>query len=113
MPSWMGTSNGHWEGDTLVIEVRGNNEQAWYDRAGNFRSTSTVVTERYTMVSQDRIDYAATIEDETLYERPWTIRLPLYRRTEPGAQLLEFKCVPFAEQKIYGHLTRAAQEAAE
>jgi hypothetical protein len=110
VPTWMGTSNGRWEGDTLVIEVTGNNDLAWHDRAGNYRSTSTVVTERYTKVSDDRIDYAATIEDATLYSRPWTIRLPLYRRTEADAQLLEFKCVPFSEEKIYGHLTKDAEE---
>jgi hypothetical protein len=110
VPTWMGTSNGRWEGDTLVVEVTGNNELAWYDRAGNYRSTSTVVTERYTKVSDDRIDYAATIEDPTLYSQPWTIRVPLYRRTEAGAQVLEFKCVPFSEEMIYGHLVKRDEE---
>jgi hypothetical protein len=109
VPTWMGTSNGHWEGDTLVIEVTGNNELAWFDRAGNYRGLETVVTERFTKVGDDRIDYSATIEDPTLFSRPWTVRLPLYRRTEPGAQLLEFKCVPFSEELIYGHLTKANQ----
>lgn len=113
VPTWMGTSNGRWEGDTLVVEVTGNNDLAWYDRAGNYRGTSTTVTERFTKVSEDRIDYAATIEDPTLYSRPWTIRLPIYRRAEAGAQLLEFKCVPFSEEKIYGPLTRAGQEPSE
>jgi hypothetical protein len=108
VPTWMGTSNGHWDGDTLVVEVTGNNELAWYDRAGNYRSTSTKVTERYTKVGEDRIDYAATIEDDTLYSRPWTIRMPLYRRAEQGAQMLEFKCVPFSEELIYGHLVKGA-----
>lgn len=106
VPTWMGTSNGHWDGDTLVIEVTGNNELAWYDRAGNYRSQSTVVTERYTKVSEDRIDYEATIEDPDLYSAPWTIRVPLYRRTEAGAQMLEFKCVPFSEELIYGDLVK-------
>jgi len=109
VPTWMGTSNGRWDGDTLVVRVTGNNELAWYDRAGNYRSTSTIVTERYTKVSDDRIDYAATIEDDTLYSRPWTIRMPLYRRAEQGAQLLEFKCVPFSEELIYGHLVKGAE----
>ena len=113
IPTWMGTSNGHWEGDTLVVEVTGNNELAWFDRAGNYRSTNTVVTERFTKVSDDRIDYSATIEDPTLYSRPWTIRLPLYRRSEAGAQLLEYKCVPFSEELIYGHLTKANQPPPE
>ena len=113
VPTWMGTSNGHWDGDTLVVEVTGLNEQGWYDRAGNYRSTSTTVTERFTKVSEDRIDYAATITDPTLYSRPWTIRMPIYRRAEANAQLLEFKCVPFAEEKIYGYLTRQGQEQSE
>jgi hypothetical protein len=113
VPTWMGTSNGRWEGDTLVIEVTGLNELGWYDRAGNYRSTATTVTERFTKISDDRIDYAATIEDATLYSRPWTIRVPLYRRAEANAQLLEFKCVPFAEEKIYGHLTLENQEPSE
>jgi hypothetical protein len=113
VPTWMGTSNGRWEGDTLVVEVTGNNELAWFDRAGNYRSTSTVVTERYTKVNDDRIDYEATIEDPTLYSRPWTIRLPLYRRTEEGAQMLEFKCVPFSEELLYGHLVKRDEEAEE
>ena len=112
VPTWMGTSNGRWEGDTLVVEVTGNNELAWYDRAGNYRSTSTTVTERFTKVGPDRIDYAATITDPTLYSRPWTIRMPLYRRAEAGAQMLEFKCVPFSEELIYGHLVKGAQEQA-
>jgi hypothetical protein len=112
VPTWMGTSNGRWEGDTLVVEVTGNNELAWYDRAGNYRSTSTTVTERFTKVGEDRIDYAATITDPTLYSRPWTIRMPIYRRAEAGAQMLEFKCVPFSEELIYGHLVKGAQEQA-
>ena len=112
IPTWMGTSNGRWEGDTLVVVVTGNNELAWFDRAGNYRSTNTIVTERFTKVSEDRIDYSATIEDPTLYSRPWRISMPLYRRSEAGAQLLEFKCVPFSEELIYGHLTRRAAEAA-
>jgi hypothetical protein len=113
VPTWMGTSNGHWEGDTLVVEVTGNNDQAWYDRAGNYRGASTKVTERYTKISDDRIDYEATIEDPSLYSRPWTIRMPIYRRAEPNAQMLEFKCVPFAEEKIYGYLTKGAGEQSE
>jgi hypothetical protein len=113
VPTWMGTSNGHWEGDTLVVEVSGNNDQGWYDRAGNFRSSATTVTERFTKLSDDRIDYSATIEDATLYSRPWTIRLPIFRRTEANAQILEFKCVPFAEEKIYGPLTERGQELSD
>jgi hypothetical protein len=104
--SWMGMSNGHWEGDTLVVDVTGLNGQSWFDRAGNFASENVHVIERYTLADRDHLDYEATIEDKTVFTRPWKIGLPLYRRKEPNARLLEFKCVEFTEELIYGHLRK-------
>jgi hypothetical protein len=104
--SWMGWSNGRWEGDTLVIEVTGNNDQTWFDRAGNHHTEMLKVTERYTKVSDDRIDYEVTIEDPATFTRPWEMQMPLYRRAEANAQLLEFKCVEFSEELLYGDLTK-------
>jgi hypothetical protein len=69
------------------------------------------VTERYTLTGPDHMLYEATIEDPNVFTQPWTIRMPLYRRVEPNAQLLEFKCVEFAEELMYGHLSKAAGEA--
>jgi hypothetical protein len=100
--SWMGTSNGHWDGDTLVVDVTGLNGKAWLDRAGDFGSENLHVVERYTFRDKDHILYQATLDDPSLFARPWAIRLPLYRRVEQNAQLLEFKCVPFAEEILYG-----------
>jgi hypothetical protein len=108
--SWMGWSNGHWDGDTLVIEVTGNNDQTWFDRAGNHHSDRLKVTERYTKVSDHVLQYEATIEDPQTFSRPWQISMPLYRRLEPGAQLLEFKCVEFSEELLYGDLTKKEAE---
>jgi len=104
--TWMGTSNGHWEKDTLVVDVTGLNGQSWFDRAGNFASENVHIIERYTLVDADHINYEATIEDKTVFSRPWKIALPLYRRKEPNAQLGEFKCVEFTEELIYGHLKK-------
>ncbi len=104
--TWMGTSNGRWERDTLVVDVTGLNGQTWFDRAGNFASENVHVVERYAMVDPDHINYEATIEDPTVFSRPWKISLPLYRRKEKNAQLGEFKCVEFAEELIYGHLKK-------
>lgn len=104
--SWMGTSNGHWEGDTLVVDVTGLNGQSWFDRAGNFASENVHVVERYRLADADHLNYEATIEDKTVFTRPWKISLPLYRRKEPNARLLEFKCVEFTEELIYGHLRK-------
>ena len=109
--SWMGWSNGRWEGDTLVVEVINQNGQTWLDRAGNFASANVRVIERFTPLGPDHIQYQATLEDPSVFERPWTISLTLYRLVDEHAQLLEFKCVEFAEELMYGHLSKAAVEA--
>ena len=115
--TWMGTSYGQWEGDTLVVTTlalgpglvklpAGEMVEGvtWLDRAGNYLTNHATVTERFTLMGENHIQYEATIEDPTIYSRPWTIRMPLYRRMEANAQLLEFKCVPFSEQLLYGDL---------
>ncbi|HKC55990.1 MAG TPA: hypothetical protein VKC35_07680 [Vicinamibacterales bacterium] len=99
--SWMGWSNGRWEGDTLVIDVTGFNGHQWLDRAGNFFNDTAHVVERWTPKGRDHMMYEATIEDPTVYTRPWKISFPIYRRQEANAQLLEFNCVPFVEEMMY------------
>lgn len=106
LESWMGWSNARWDGETLVVDVKGFNDQTWFDAAGNFHSEALHVVERYTRTGPDHLLYEATIEDPKVFTRPWKIRMPLYRRIEPQAQLLEFKCVEFAEELMYGHLTK-------
>jgi hypothetical protein len=108
--SWMGWSNGRWEGDTLVIDVKGLNDQTWFDRAGNHHSDALHVVERYTPRSPDTLNYEATIEDPKTFSRPWKISMPLYRRVEKDAHLMEFKCVEFSEEFLYGHLRRGAAQ---
>jgi hypothetical protein len=103
--SWMGWSNGKWEGNTLVVEVTGLNAN-WLDRSGNFASENRKVTERYTLTGTDHIRYEATIEDPTVFSAPWKISMVLYRRMEPGARLLDFRCVEFAEEMMYGELRK-------
>jgi hypothetical protein len=106
LETWMGWSNGRWEGETLVVDVTGFNDQTWFDSAGNFHSEALKVTERYTRTGPDHLTYEATIEDPKVFTRPWKIAMPLYRRVERHAQLLEFKCVEFTEELLYGHLKR-------
>jgi len=105
-PSWMGWSNGWFEGDTLVIETSGFNGMTWFDRAGNFHSENLRVIERFTHISDDALRYEATIIDPQVFTRSWTISMPLYRRLEENAELLEFRCVPFVEDLIYGDLAK-------
>src|SRR6202795_4874094 len=104
--SWMGHSVGHWEGDTLVVDVTSLNEQTWFDRAGNFHSDALHVVERYTPLSADALAYKVTIEDAKVFSRPWKMSMPLYRRLDKNAQLMEFKCVEFVEELMYGHLRK-------
>ncbi len=108
--SWMGWSNGRWEGETLVIDVAAQNDQTWFDRAGNFHSNALHVVERYTPRSPDTLMYEATIDDPNTFSRPWTIRMPLYRRVEANAQIMEFKCPEFAEEFLYGHLRKQPED---
>ncbi|MBI3048404.1 MAG: hypothetical protein HYY76_08820 [Acidobacteria bacterium] len=103
-PTWMGLSRGRWDGDTLVVDVSDFNDQTWFDRAGNFHSEALRVVERYTPVSPYHLMYEATIEDPKVFTRPWTIRMPLYRRFEPDKRILEYKCTEFVEQFLYGGL---------
>src|SRR5690606_36176883 len=99
---WMGWSNGRWEGDTLVVETIANDARTWRDRAGNYHTNAMTVTERFTLLDPDHIQDEATTADPNVLTRRGAIRLPLYRRVEPNAELLEFKCVEFAEPLLYG-----------
>ncbi len=109
--SWMGWSNGKWEGDTLVIEVNSFNDLSWFDRAGNHHSDALTVTERYALApGGNQLNYEARIEDPKTFTRAWTIRMPLYRRLEPKVQLLEYNCVQFAEELLYGDLKKKTPE---
>ena len=104
--SWMGWSNGKWEGETLVVDTKDFNGLAWFDRAGNFASDQLHVVERITATGPDHLNYEATIEDPKTFSRAWKISFPLYRRKEANARLLEFKCVEFSEEVVYGHLRK-------
>ena len=108
--SLMGQSVAHWEGETLVVDVTGFNDETWFDRSGNFHSDKLHVVERYTRTSPDVISYEATIEDPQVFTRPWKISMPLYRRQEKNAQLLDFKCVEFVEELMYGQWRKQPRE---
>jgi hypothetical protein len=104
--SWMGWSNGRWDGESLVIDTKGFNGLTWFDRSGNFHSDALHVVERITARSPETLTYEVTIDDPKTFTRPWKMSMPLYRRVEPNAQLLEFRCVEFSEEVLYGHLRK-------
>ena len=100
--SFMGWARGHWEGETLVVDVTGFNDQTWFDRAGDFHSDALHVVERYTALSPYHLQYEATIEDPKVFTRPWKMSFILYRRVEKNMQLMEFKCQPYVEEMLFG-----------
>jgi hypothetical protein len=102
--TWMGKSSGTWEGNVLVVTTIGQNEKTWLDRAGNFHSNEMKVTERFRLIDSSHIQYEATMEDPMTFSKPWTIEMPLYRLIDKDVQLLEHKCVPFADKLLYHDL---------
>ena len=94
---WMGDSRAHWEDDTLAVDVVHFTDQTWFDRSGNYHSDALHVVERYTRTGADHMRYEATIEDPKVFSRPWRISMPLYRRQERDAQILEYECYALAE----------------
>ena len=89
--SWMGDSRGRWDGDTLVVEVTGQNGNTWFDMAGNFHSDALHVTEKFTLVDADTIRYDVTVQDPKVFTRPWNISMPLQRQKNLD-RVLEYQC---------------------
>jgi hypothetical protein len=108
--SWMGWSNGHWEGDTLVVDATGFVPYTWFDRAGDYHSDALHVVERYTPLSPYHLMYEATIEDSKVFTRPWKVSFPLYRRMEKNIQMLDFNCVEFVEEMNYGRYRKQSSK---
>jgi hypothetical protein len=94
---WMGDSRGHWEGDTLVVDVADNNDRTWFDMAGNFHSEALHLVERYTLLDADTIQYEVTIQDPKVFTKPWKISMPLYRQKNME-RILEYQCQAEAEE---------------
>ena len=109
--SWMGWSSGSWDGDTLVVDVTGMVEDTWFDRAGDYHSDALHLTERYTPTSANTLLYEVTVDDPKVYTRPWKMSMPLYRRMEKNMQLLEYNCVSYVEELMYGHLRKVEPPA--
>jgi len=97
LDAWMGDSRGHWEGDTLVVEVGNNNDKTWLDMAGDFHSDALHVVERYRMADRNTIQYEATLEDPKVFTKPWTIHIALQRRLDRD-RLFEYSCESEVEE---------------
>ena len=102
--TWMGTSYGSWEGNTLKVVTLSQNGMTWLDRVGDYLSNNATVTERFTPMDHDHLRYDVTVDDPTVFSKAWKMSMVLYRHVEPNAQLLDFRCVPFADLLVYGDL---------
>jgi len=87
-----GDSRGHWEGNTLVVDVTNINAKIWFDWVGNFYSDAVHVVERFTLVDADTMHYEATFEDPRVFTRPWKMAFGVTRRQEPGYEPIEEAC---------------------
>ena len=84
---WLGDSRGHWEGDTLVVEVTNFNGEIEFRGSGK----GLRLTERYTRTAADTIDYRVTVEDPDTWTRPWTLGFPI-KKDEAQYELVEYSC---------------------
>jgi hypothetical protein len=94
---WNGDSVGHWEGNTLVVDITNFNGKGWIATAASAgrikgipQSTALHVVERFTRIDPNTIDYQVTIEDPQYYTRPWTVAVPL--NSDPNYQIFEYAC---------------------
>jgi hypothetical protein len=94
---WNGESRGRWEGNTLVVETSNFNGKGWIATnvatgriKGIAQSEALRVTERFTRVDPDTIQYEITIDDPNIYTRPWRVAFPFSR--DPDARIFEYAC---------------------
>ncbi len=107
--AWDGDSRGHWEGDTFVVDVANFNGRSWLDMDANFVDENEHVVERYTMTSPNSIAYDATVEDPTVFTRPWTMHLTL-KRNPAKDQIVYYDC--HEGERDVDHYTRSEGNAA-
>jgi hypothetical protein len=98
---YLGDSRGHWDGNTLVVDVTDFGEDTWLDRAGNFHSSKLHVVERWTFLDANTVEYKATLEDPNVFSRPWTLSVILHRHREKNFQLIENYCFTLDYDKFY------------
>ncbi len=89
---WLGDSRGRFEGDTLVVETKNFTDRTGVgvNGGGQRHSEALTITERFTRVADDVIDYKITIDDPETWTAPWTMQMPL--RRDDGYGMFEYAC---------------------
>ncbi|MYN63670.1 MAG: hypothetical protein F4X11_01360 [Acidobacteria bacterium] len=107
LPQWTGEARGYWEGDTLVVETSRFLRETSFSQGRT--DANLRLTERFTRVADDTLLYQATIDDPTVWTRPWTYEVPMQRNEEP---LFEYACHE-GNYGLYNILAGARAEEAE
>jgi hypothetical protein len=89
-PAYLGDSVGHWEGDTLVIDVRSFNDRTWLGFGATHHTEQLQITERLTRTGPETISYEAVITDPGVFTKPWTVRSGFALR--PNERIREYEC---------------------
>lgn len=102
VPTWNGYSVAHWEGDTLVVESAGYRDDSWLDTLGNFFSSEARVTERIRRPTFGALDVDVTVNDPTVFTKPWTVQLHLKPLLD--TEMIDFICME--NNKDPAHMVR-------
>ena len=87
LTSWLGTAQGRWEGDTLVVETTNFNGRAPYRGS----SENLTLTERFTRIGETVLEYQFTLDDPTVWTRPWT-GMFRFDKDDEQYELVEYAC---------------------
>jgi hypothetical protein len=101
-PTWTGTSIGHWEGDTLVVETRGFNGRTNLDTIGHPHSDQLHLVQRFTRTDDRHLAYEVTVTDPVTYMKPWTNARTFTLR--PDWEIMEYSCMENNKDLLEGHI---------
>jgi len=109
-PQWYGYSVGHWDGDyTFVIDTVGSDDRSWLDQSGHPHSVDMKVQERYTRVDHNTLEMTITVDDPTMYTKPFMLGRSTFKWI-PEQQLREELCVPSLMQDYLKSIAEPASQ---
>ncbi|MBV9744108.1 MAG: hypothetical protein JO099_10115 [Acidobacteriia bacterium] len=107
-PTWLGYSVGHWEGDTLVVNSVGFNDEGWLDVGGNPQTESLRLTERFRRPDFGHLELEMTFNDPKTFTKPFSLRMT--KTYTADTEIFEDVC---ENERDRGHLTEGVKVAPE
>jgi len=102
MKFYNGDSRGHWEGNTLVVDVTNLNDLTWFDSHGTLHSEALHVVERFTVVDANTITYEASLDDPKAFTRPWKLAFSFDRLKAKNYEMYEEACIEGNGESVEG-----------